>query len=245
MIEETFITRDKTRLFLRRSDTTSSNKRILIFHGLFEHSVNYPKLMERIFPEGGVSWVSWDMRGHGLSEGVKNEVNAEQYIQDVKDLIQYLKWDEGSFVGLGHSFGALLALYLTCKNPHFFKALLLSSPFLGMPDSRKPLEVAGLLSLSIFLPRMILKNAVCLENLTHDRTRIDQYARDPLIQNEISLGSLRAIHTMQMRVRRMKTLKIPVFILSGSEERVVSQKNMAQWIQNCGSSDLKQRIFKG
>jgi alpha-beta hydrolase superfamily lysophospholipase len=244
MIEETFTARDGTHLFLRRSRFTGE-RRLLVLHGLFEYSVNYPQLIKRIFPEGGVEWAAFDMRGHGLSEGIKNEVNPEVYAKDVKDLVKHLGWADGSFVALGHSFGGLMALYLSGKEPRFLKALLLSSPFFGMPDSRNSIEVFGLLTLAVILPGYRLQNAVSTQDLTHDEKRVRQYETDPLIHRSISLGSLKNIRKMQKAVSRLVNLPIPLLIFVGGEEKVVSRRAIDTWTQNYRGASLGKKEFLG
>lgn len=243
-VEEFLEAHDGTRLFLRRS-ALNSPRRLLVLHGLFEHSINYAALMARLFPEGGVSWVALDFRGHGRSEGAPNQVDSAQYASDIQSVLDHLGWQEGSFVGLAHSFGALTALYLSAFKPHFFKALALTSPFLGMPDSRSSSEAAILKALSFVLPGFRLKDPIETKYLTHDLERIRQYKTDPLIHLAIPLKSLRNILKMQSVACGLHTLPIPVLVLAGSGERIVSRKAIRRWIDEYRGERLEKKMLDG
>jgi len=243
-LEEFVTVPDGTPIFLRRS-LLNSPRRLLILHGLFEHSVNYPSLMERIFPEPEVSWAALDFRGHGRSGGEPNEVDAEIYASDIQAVLAHLGWEPGSFAGLGHSFGALMALYLSKVDPRYFRALVLASPFLGMPDSRSPLEQTLLKTLSYPLPGLKIRNPIEAEFLTHDKVRVHQYVADPLIRLSISLRSLRNILTMQRTARDLRELPIPVLLFAGTDERVVSRKAIQTWTDNYQGERLAKMIVEG
>jgi len=243
-IEEFLKASDGTDLFLRRS-ASNSPRRLLILHGLFEHSINYAALMDRLFPEGGMSWAALDFRGHGRSGGIPNRVDPAQYTADIRSVLDHLGWKEGSFAGLAHSFGALTALYLSVVKPRFFKALVLTSPFLGMPDSRGSFEAAVLKALSFIMPGFRLKDPIETKYLTHDQERIRQYRSDPLIHLAIPLGSLRNILAMQQTVRVLHALPIPVLVLAGTEERIVSRKAIERWVNEYQGERLEKRMLDG
>lgn len=174
-----------------------------------------------------------------------NQVDPAQYAADVRSVLDHLGWETGSFAGLAHSFGALTALYLSIEKTRFFKALVLSSPFLGMPDSRSRLERTVLKSMSYFLPRLKITNPIETKYLTHDTARIRQYENDPLIHLSISLKALRNILWMQERALGLHELPIPVLLLAGSGERIVSRKAIECWMREYQGEKLEKRMLPG
>jgi lysophospholipase len=243
-IEETFKARDGAKLFYRKSSEDSPN-RILVLHGLLEYSVSYPPILDHLFPEGGVSWVVPDLRGHGVSEGLRNEIRPEILSNDIEDLLAHIGWKEGTFSGLAHSFGGLLALYITCKKPEFFKSLLLSAPFLGMPDNKTIFEIWFFLLLASLFPNKRYKNPVPAKYLTHNPERIERYKNDALIEHSISFSSLKGIARMQSEVTQYCNIRVPLLMFIAGDERIVSKRAQLQWFYKCINHKKNKKEFEG
>ena len=238
----TFKASDGAKLFYRKSGSQSP-KRILIFHGLVEHSEYYPQAIQGIFPNEDVNWAMFDFRGHGKSEGRKNEVSIDRYRSDVFEFIHFLGWKEGSFGGLAHSFGGLLALFLLREKPRFFKALALSSPFLGFNESNSQFKINSIRWTASILPCIQVPNAVSFQDLTHDKNRVRQYQSDPLIKNHLSFGTLKTVWEMQQIVMKERHFSIPLLLLRGEGERVVSPIVMEKWYSHLNEGPHEQRVF--
>jgi len=140
-----------------------------------------------------------------------------------------LKWESGSFVALCHSFGGLLGLYATKKNPRLFKGMVLSSPFLGMPENRSIWEVLFILILSYVAPTWPIREPVPVRKLTHKSERVNQYLTDPLIKNWIPLRTVRKIYEMQRKVSQMERLEFPILVLLAEKDVVVSKEAILKW----------------
>lgn len=242
--KKTFVAKDGTRLFYRHSDFRYA-KRVLVMHGLMEHSERYPDMLRRIFGEKQVSWVIFDFRGHGLSEGPRNEVEPETFLRDAYEMIRHLGWEEGSFSGLAHSFGGLFALYLTLKNPVFFKSLALSAPFLGMPDFLSRIQVDGISLIAGVLPFLKIEDPCGYRYLTHDKNMIREYKKDHLMDSKLSLGTLGQIRKMQEAVKKLRHLEIPLLVMMGTKEKIVSRKAIRRWARDCRAPHLEKVFFKG
>lgn len=243
-ITETFQASDGVKLFYRRSNDRSP-KRVLVFHGLIEHSAYYPAILETIFPEGGVDWVVPDLRGHGKSEGERNQIDPERLVSDTEDLLKHLGWENGSIACLAHSFGGLLALYIAGKHPNYFKALLLSGPFLGFPDNRSFIEVAFFMLMASFFPKRKFQKPVPISLLTHDAGKTRQREEDRLIENRVTLGSLKEIHRMQKEVSQYCNVRIPLLMLMAGEEKVVSKRAQFEWFYQCINHKKNKKEFRG
>jgi alpha-beta hydrolase superfamily lysophospholipase len=244
ILEKTFHTKDGTRLFYRHSDL-SHPRRFIVLHGLNEHSGCYVPLMERIFPKGDVSWVALDLHGHGHSEGEKNSMKTRLYMTGIRELVEHLNWAEGSFIGLCHSFGSLLALHLTLQNPHFFKAMILSSPFLDTPDLSSRFEGYLFFLCSILFPTKRFYDQIFYNRLTHDKELIELYKKDSLITRRLSFEAIAKIQEMQREVKLMTHVEVPTLVLIGGKEKIVSLKAIKKWIANCQGEKLEPRFFKG
>jgi len=199
--------------------------------------------MGRLFPAGGVSWAVLDRRGSGESEGDVEDISIETTLGDVDLLCDELGWPEGGFVGLGHSFGALLLLEMLIQRPRICQAVILSSPFFGMPDNRSPLEILLYTMAANLMPQFTLKEPVPPHYLTHDEIRIQKYSTDTRVQRDMTLGVLKKIDKKQKQVKKLDSLQIPLLMLRGSEEKIVSQKMMEEWYKQCQAPLKEGKVF--
>ena len=78
---------DGIKIFYRQYQAESERARMVIAHGLGEHSGRYGNVIERVLPKGISVWVP-DHRGHGRSGGHRGHVlNFEQYLTDLRETV--------------------------------------------------------------------------------------------------------------------------------------------------------------
>ena len=78
-----FNTQDRLKIFYRQYQADPERARMVIAHGLGEHSGRYGNIVERLLPKGITIW-ALDHRGHGQSDGPRGHILAfNQYISDV------------------------------------------------------------------------------------------------------------------------------------------------------------------
>ena len=122
---------DGITIFYRQYRAESERARMVIAHGLGEHSGRYGNVIERVLPIGISVWVP-DHRGHGRSGGPRGHVlNFEQYLTDLRETIYLAKTDmpaEMPCFLLGHSMGGLIALYFALRYADMIDGLVASSP---------------------------------------------------------------------------------------------------------------------
>ncbi len=125
-------TSDGKVLFLRAwlPPTTSTEKKktaILIFHGITAYSGFY-KIMGEPLAKEGYSVFGLDLRGHGLSDGVRGDYpSVERLEKDISETISFLKEKFQGLVLLGHSLGNLLALKALNQHLNEIDGLILIS----------------------------------------------------------------------------------------------------------------------
>ncbi len=242
-ITGTFRAKDGTELFYRRS-RAQSNKRVLFFHGLFEHSEDYADIADRIFPEGNVEWAALDIRGHGYSGGKRNEIDPEKIINDYEYFLTYLGWSEGSFAVVAQSFGGLLALMILKKKLKLFKALLLSAPFLGMPEDRSHLVQLILLIISYIYPNKKITKPLQYSFLCHDKNKVKAYLDDPLRSYSMTLGLFRKIRKIQKSVMNQIVINCPLCVLIAGDERIVNKGAIYKWFEKCKAKEKTKKEFE-
>ena len=103
----------------------SSNKPVLLLHGLADSAVAWSSLGEYLASEYHI--VAVDLRGHGESSKPDNGYSSLEIIADLEALMTDLDWQQAHI--LGHSWGAKLAAIWATHHPERFASLILVDPF--------------------------------------------------------------------------------------------------------------------
>ena len=111
---------DGIAIFYRHYPAEFERGRMVIAHGLGEHSGRYGTLIDRMHSKGISAWLP-DHRGHGQSEGRRGHVlNFTQYLLDLRLSIELARDnlpDNMRCFLLGHSMGGLIAIYFAIVRP--------------------------------------------------------------------------------------------------------------------------------
>ena len=175
---------DGLKIFYRHYPAESERTRMVIAHGLGEHSGRYGNVVDRMLPKGVSVWVP-DHRGHGQSEGKRGHVlNFVQYLSDLRISVELAGGDRPEGMKcflLGHSMGGLIALYFAQQFPGLIDGVIASSPALGMvikiPGAKKMLGSF----MSYIWPEMTMGNELDTSKVSHDPKIVRAYETDPLV----------------------------------------------------------------
>ncbi len=149
--------------------------RLLLVHGLSDHLgrwEDFGKAMSKM----GVEVRGCDLRGHGLSEGLRTHVRRwSDYLEDVDAIAG--EW-AGKCTLMGHSMGSLVALDWLRKREA--KRVILSGPLLGvyMPVAGWKTLLAPLLSR--FAPSIPIPNGIDTAALCSIPSIVEAWLADPL-----------------------------------------------------------------
>lgn len=123
------LTSDGRTLFLRRWDPVQTRGiTILIFHGITGYSGPYGPLIAEALARNGYSVYGLDLRGHGLSDGVRGDYpSPPRYAADLSEAIGFVKARSSKLVLLGHSLGVLSAFRGQQLRPNDVDGLILLS----------------------------------------------------------------------------------------------------------------------
>lgn len=176
---------DGTRLFYRENLHPNPRGSVVMVHGLGEHSGRYAELTS-LFHDVALSVRIHDQRGHGRSEGPRGSVQrSDDYLTDLRLVFDDFSRRTGTTPLLfGHSLGGLIATRFATLNWSPVKALLLSSPALGI---RMTLLQRILLTISTHLaPALSVSSSLPIHGLSHDPDVIRAYETDPLNHNKVA-----------------------------------------------------------
>lgn len=184
-----FTSRDGTNRFYRKIIHEEERFRVVVSHGLGEHSGRYGHVIDTLGPMGATLWIP-DHRGHGRSHGKRGHVNGfDDYVADLKTMVELAMRENTNRLPvllLGHSMGGLIALLFAGQYPQHIDGLIISSPLLGLPKPPPPVlrSVAGILS--VIWPTFSLNNQLDAAFISHDTDEVKAYAQDERVHNRIS-----------------------------------------------------------
>lgn len=221
---------------------------ILIVHGLGEHVSRYDNLVNHLVPRGYALY-GLDHEGHGKSQGRRVFVKSFQvYLDNLKTFQEMVNKGIPSlkvFI-LGHSMGGLIATAYTIQHQQKLAGLILSAALLKAGESVSSSTIMAARILSALAPRMGVQ-ALDSTYLSRDKTVVEAYDNDPLIyRGKITarLGS-ELFATMAGVEKQMSDIRLPLLIMQGSGDKLVSQEGSKILYEKAGSTDKTLKIYDG
>lgn len=98
---------------------------LLLLHGMADHALVWSSLGDYLSSNYQV--IAPDLRGHGESSKPETGYHFQDYISDLRALINHLGWTQAHI--LGHSWSAKIAAIWATQQPEVFKSLILVDPF--------------------------------------------------------------------------------------------------------------------
>jgi len=134
-------------------------------HGIFEHS-NSNANIAKTLSESGYEVLSFDMRGHGKSEGKKGYLESHYIVMDdIKKFINltdkiYNDKTQNKFI-LGYSLGGLYANLISLELSNYFNGMVMISPPMHIETKKHELLLKIAYVLRNFLPSLPLFKLKC------------------------------------------------------------------------------------
>ena len=222
---DSFESGDGTKIFYRRMVPEKVRLRIVVSHGLGEHSGRYGHVADTLCPLGASLWIP-DHRGHGNSQGNRGHINDfSDYVGDLGRLIALAAADGGTerpTLLLGHSMGGLIALSYARQYPGDIDGLIVSSPLLGI-DPMPPLPMRGMARLlSIVWPTLSLGNKLDAAFISHDADEVDAYMQDERVHAKISARwFVQCLEEVRRTGGAAQDIRTPILMQIAGDDRLV------------------------
>ena len=235
---------NKKNIFLRSWPSNNDpTYNIIIIHGLGEHSGRY-KEFASFFIKKNIGVFSFDLIGHGKSDGLKGHIsNIKDFTDSIEEvLIEVRKrFINTPIIIFGHSLGGCLALnYLIERKSKEISLAIISSAWIETEiQIPKYLLIIQRVIHTLF-PKVRLSNRLDTKDLSKDIKIIDKYKNDPLVHDRISLNLLSEINkTIEKIKNKDYNIEIPVLIIHGKKDKIISYKGSELINKKIKDSKLK------
>jgi len=227
---------------------------LLVIHGMGEHSGRYAAMAEYMH-EHGISLMSYDLRGHGLSEGKRGLIMSfDELREDARTAVLEISrsYPQTPFFILGHSMGGTILLdfmdgHAAESHTHGMtplpRGIIVSAPVLGAPGIPPYLmKIAKLLS--AFAPRLTMNTRLDSDSLSRDANVCQQYRDDPLVHERACVRLSGELESAQKRIF-MGAMKLGTAMLLsyGSQDALVPRAPLERFFAAAGGQDKTFHIF--
>jgi alpha-beta hydrolase superfamily lysophospholipase len=232
-----------------KQDDWPSDAIIIVTHGVSEHSECH-HLMAESLSNQRFQVYAWDLPGHGKSYGQRGFIHSfNEFITCLDRVITEVKKQNSNDVPIylfGHSLGGLITVSYILQYPDApFKAVLLSSPALGVKLQVPFLKDRAARILNVVAPHITIPHEIHYEDLSRDRAVVASYSKDTLRHKKFSaplyLGILDAMAEAQSRAHH---IHIPLFIQAAGADRVVDPVATQEFFSKVGSSNKQLKIYE-
>ena len=238
---------DGIEIFYRHYRAESERARMVIAHGLGEHSGRYGNVVERLLPKGISVWVP-DHRGHGQSGGQRGHVlNFAQYLTDLRETLDLATKDipdETPCFLLGHSMGGLIALYFAQRYPGQIDAVVASSPCLGMVIEIPVIKKVLGSFMSYVWPGLSMSNELDAAKISRDQNVVHAYEDDPLVHDRVSARFFTELLAAMESVNlQASDLKVPVLMQVAGEDHLVNAESSRHFFDSLTAEDRTLLVY--
>ena len=219
---------------------------VCLIHGLGEHSGRYASMAE-YYASHGIEVVSFDLRGHGKSEGQRG--HSDDFSQMIKDIDRFLYQaskidiDKPHFI-YGHSLGGTLAIKYALSHPGEYKGVVLSAPMLKPAFAPPQWKVRLGRCIQSIWPTLSLSNEVDVHTLSRDKLVIDNYKDDALTHDRISAKfGTQLLEEGEKLLGEASLIDFPLLIMHGDADQLTCHK-ASTLFSECAGSQCTLKIWE-
>ena len=246
--EYLFKTANNTNLYGQSWRPTHSLGVIVIVHGYAEHSGRYQWAALQ-FVERGFAIHTFDLRGHGKSSGARNLMRSyDDCLTDLATFIQQVKLKEPNkpLFLFGHSFGGTIAALFAIRFQSLLNGLVLSSGFFGVNRHISKLSLRLLMLVGYLFPKfptLFLDS----QTLSRDLGVVEIYKADLLVgRGRMPARTLAQMLKATAEIQdRTNEIELPLLVLHGTADRLVSMDGSKNFYLNVGSKDKSIELYDG
>lgn len=245
-------TADGLQLTLRRWPCTPARGVVLVVHGLSEHAGRYAHVAAAL-NAAGWSVLGYDQRGHGLSDGARGVIGADQaLLADLALVVDVARAERPGvpLVLLGDSMGGVVASRFVAEAlqprpaswSRAVEGLVLVAPALAATMTRwQALQLALMRRLA---PDVAVRSGLDASALSRDPEVVRAYLADPLVHDRVSARLAQFIVDGGAFVRAQAARwRVPTLLIWGGADRIVQPAGSAAFAAAAPAGVVTARPF--
>lgn len=220
--------------------------KIVLTHGIGEHSDNYEHLITAL-NAAGYSVFGYDLRGHGRSGGVRvftpSFGHIMQDLQMVVNRAQTFAPDKKLFV-YGHSMGGNITLNYALRRPQGLSGVIATSPWLKLPQEPPAALVMAGKVLNKLSPtyRFVRPGDDAL--LSRDATLVARRGQDPLRAVGITARQyVELSNSAKWALDHAAELGMPLFLAHGEADLITNPEGSKQFFADVKVADKTLKLY--
>lgn len=212
---------------------------LFIVHGLGEHSGRYEE-MATTFTDQKISVFSFDLPGHGQSEGRRGHAQSlGQLIEDIELALmkcRSLFLDIPIFI-FGHSMGGqLAATFIQKAKSKELSGAIISSPWFELTNPPPFWQLKLIRFLEKIAPQFTLSNKIDSQHISSVKEEVEMYEKDELIHDKISFRLFNELFNNGIEMLQKESeVKIPVLVSHGDLDKITLPAASKNYQQKLGS----------
>jgi len=200
---------------------------VCLVHGLGEHGGRYGHVGEA-FNQEGYALVSFDLRGHGRSEGKRG--HSPNYTALTDDISQLLERAKERYPDLpvflyGHSLGGNLVIHYALRRLPKLAGVIATAPLLRTAVKPPAWKRAMLRAMVGVWPSLSISSGLEVDALSRDSKVVQTYRNDPLTHDRISARlTMDMLRYGEWNMMHAADLPCPLLLMHGNADRITSAK---------------------
>jgi len=246
---EGYCRQDGLNVFYRQYKADPEKARMVIAHGLGEHSGRYLNVINRLVPKG-ISIFAPDFRGHGKSDGKRGHVlSFGDYLEDLYSMFEVVVKEKKPGMKcflLGHSMGGLIAINYAISRQGTIDGMIISSPSLGVAVKVPAVKAVLGKAMSSLWPGLSLNNEIDASKISHDEKVVAAYRNDPLVHDRVTARWFTEfLSAMENANNQASQIKVPFLMQIAGDDHLVNTSASKAFFEKLKSRDKTLHVYDG
>jgi acylglycerol lipase len=221
---------------------------VLYLHGFAEHAGRHAPAIGRLAARGLAVYI-YDHRGHGRSPGARGLVKRfDALVDDVAAMRARIAAEQPGLLLflVGASMGGLMAIRSAEREPAGLAGVVAIAPALAI-GGNEPAFVRAIAPLLAKIAPALPAAKLDVRFLARDQTVGESFVADPLtFKGGVPVASAVAmIGAGAAAIAEAPRFRLPILILQGDRDRIVSPSGSQRFIDAVGSTDATLRVVPG
>jgi alpha-beta hydrolase superfamily lysophospholipase len=210
-----------------------------LVHGIGEHSGRYDHLGEA-FNDNGYHFISFDHRGHGLSEGKRGHAPSfDHLLSDVGvflDEVQRRYGPQPNLFLYGHSLGGLIVINFCLHRQTDLNGVIATAPNLRLAFKPPKFQLLFLKFMESIFPAFTMSSMLDQDALARDPAIVKAYQDDSFVHDRVSAKlAMDMLRYGEYAQNHAKDWNIPLLLMHGTSDRISSHKAGQEFAENVGN----------